>query len=220
MTHHFESELTELKEKLLIMSSHAATALQSATRALVERDNDIAEKVIADDCAIDALEVEIDEMSVRLLAMAPLATDLRLITMAMKICRDLERVGDESTTIARRCLELGVEPQLKPYIDIPRMARKAIEMLHEAMEAFVKRQPELARQVIPKDKEVDLINKQLHRELASFIIERPATISVCLNLMVISKCIERIADHAKNIAEEVVYLCEAKDIRHSQSRKD
>lgn len=218
MTHPFENDLVALKEKLLIMSSHAGSSLQTAIRALVERDNDLAQKVIQDDAILDKLEIEIDEMAIVLLSKAPLASDLRLITMAMKICRDLERVGDEATTIARRCVELGKEPQLKPYIDIPRMARMAHEMLHEAMDAFVRRDPERARQVIPRDREVDQINKQLHRELASFIIEKPGTLSVCLHLMVISKSIERIADHAKNIAEEVVYLYEARDIRHSVER--
>ena len=167
-----------------------------------------------DDNLIDHLEMEVDELAIQLLAKAPLATDLRLITIALKISRDLERVGDEATTIARRAVDLNNEPQLKAYVDIPRMATMAGEMLNTALDAFVQRDSTKARNVIPRDKDVDALNKQLHRELASFMIEQPATITRCLNLMVISKCIERIADHATNIAEEVVFLYEARDIRH------
>src|SRR6185369_3341335 len=126
-----------------------------------------------------------------------------------------ERVGDEATKIARRSVELSQEPPLKPYVDIPRMTRKGAEMMADALDAFVNSKPEKARAVIPRDREVDLLNKKLHRELASYMIERPATIRRCLNLMVISKSLERIADHATNVAEEVVYLYEAKDIRHT-----
>jgi phosphate transport system protein len=154
-------------------------------------------------------------MAINLLAKAPLARDLRLIAVAMKISHDLERVGDEATTIARRSLELSQEPQLKPYIDIPRMAKMALEMLDDALGAFIRGEPDKARAVIPRDKEVDVLNRQLHRELSSYMVEKPTTISRCLNLMVISKSLERIADHATNLAEEVVYLYEAKDIRHT-----
>jgi phosphate transport system protein len=158
----------------------------------------------------------LDELAIRLLALkGPVASDLRLITVAMKISHDLERVGDEATTIARRALELNKEPQLKPYVDIPRMAGIGLQMLKDALDAFVNRAPDRARTIIPRDKEVDAINKQLHRELVSFMIERPPTITRALNLMVVSKSLERIADHATNIAEEVVYIYEAQDIRHS-----
>jgi phosphate transport system protein len=118
-------------------------------------------------------------------------------------------------TIARRAIDLDTEPQLKPYVDLPRMATMSLEMLRDAISAFISREPDRARAVVPRDLEVDNLNRQLHRELSSFMVERPATISRCLNLMVISKCLERIADHATNIAEDVVYLYEAIDIRHS-----
>jgi phosphate transport system protein len=150
-----------------------------------------------------------------LLAKAPLATELRLITMAMKISQNLERVGDEAVTIARRAIDLNAEPQLKPYVDLPRMATMSLEMLRDAISAFINREPDKARAVVPRDKDVDDLNRQLHRELSSYMVERPATITRCLRLMVISKSIERIADHATNIAEDVVYLYEAKDIRHA-----
>ncbi|MCI0536447.1 MAG: phosphate signaling complex protein PhoU [Verrucomicrobiales bacterium] len=215
MTIQFEHELLELKEKLLLMASHAETAVTTAVKAVIERDDDLARRVKEDDSTIDRFEIEIDDIAIRLLAKAPLASDLRLITVAMKISQDLERVGDEATTIARRSLELSQEPQLKPYVDIPRMANIALSMLRDALDAFVNQNPGKARGVVPRDKEVDQLNKQLHRELVSFMVEKPDTITRCLNLMVISKSLERIADHATNIAEEVVYLYEAKDIRHT-----
>ena len=218
MTRHFDQDLAALKQKLLAMASHAESALSKGIKALVDRNDKLARQVIDDDSIIDQLEIEIDEMSIALLALqGPIASDLRLIAVAMKISHDLERVGDEATTVARRTIELSQEPQLKPYVDIPRMANLAMEMMDQGLDAFVNHNSEKARGVIPRDKEVDAINRQLHRELVSFMIEKPATITRCLNLMVISKSIERIADHAKNIAEEVVYLYEGRDIRHSKA---
>jgi phosphate transport system protein len=214
MTHYAE-ELTKLKESLLAMASYAETAVTQAMRALVERDDAIANKVEEDDNVLDQLEIEIDDTAIHLLAKAPLATDLRLITVAMKISQNLERVGDEAVTISRRAIDLNTEPQLKPYVDLPRMATMSLEMLREAITSFVNREPDRARTIIPRDQDVDDLNRQLHRELSSYMVERPATITRCLRLMVISKSIERIADHATNIAEEVVYLYEAKDIRHA-----
>jgi phosphate transport system protein len=189
-------------------------------RALVERDEALALKVQADDNILDRLEIEIDDTAIHLLTKAPLATDLRLITVAMKISLNLERVGDEAVTISRRALDLNAEPQLKPYIDLPHMATLSLEMLREALTAFVNREPDRARAVVPRDKDVDDLNRQLHRELSSYMVERPTTITRCLHLMVISKSLERIADHATNIAEEVVYLYEAKDIRHAGQKAD
>ena len=212
---HLDQELAALKEKLLTMASKAEAAVNNAIKALVDRDDDLARSVKEEDNAIDRLEIEVDEMAIGLLSTAPLDSDLRLITVAMKISHDLERVGDEATTISRRAVELSQEPQLKAYIDIPRMAKMALEMLGDALDAFVNANPEKARAVIPRDKEVDALNRQLHRELSSYMVERPTTITRCLNLMVISKSLERIADHATNVAEEVVYLYEAKDIRHT-----
>lgn len=214
MTHYAE-EVAQLKESLLAMASHAESAVTRAMRALVERDEAIAHQVEEDDNVLDQLEIAIDDTAIHLLAKAPLATDLRLITVGMKISQNLERVGDEAVTIARRAIELNTEPQLKPYVDLPRMATMSLEMLREAITAFINREPERARSVIPRDRDVDDLNRQLHRELSSFMVERPTTISRCLRLMVISKALERIADHATSVAEQVVYLYEAKDIRHS-----
>jgi phosphate transport system protein len=214
MTHYTE-EMNRLRESLLAMASHAESALTRSMRALVERDDLLAQSVLDDDNIIDQFEVEIDDIAIHLLAKAPVATDLRLITVAMKISQNLERVGDSAVTIARRAIDLDTEQQLKPYVDLPRMATMSLEMLRDAISAFINREPDRARAVVPRDTEVDNLNRQLHRELSSFMVERPANISRCLNLMVISKCLERIADHATNIAEDVVYLYEAIDIRHS-----
>ncbi len=215
---HYEAEIQALKDRLLGMASRAENAVNDAIQALVQRDDDLARSVRENDDAIDQLEKEIDEQAIRLLSKAPLATQLRLIVSTTKIARDLERVGDEATTISRRSIELGQEPQLKPYVDIPRMAQMATRMLDTALDAFVSGDTAKARAVIPCDKEVDALNRQLHRELASYMIERPANITRCLHLMAISKALERIADHAKNIAEDVVYLYEARDIRHAPTQ--
>ena len=218
MTKHFEDELAKFKETLLTMGSYAESAVSQAVQSLVERDDTLACRVQENDDLMDELEIEIDDLAISLLAKAPLASDLRLITVAMKISQNLERIGDEATTIARRAVELNQEPQLKPFIDIPRMAAIALGLLKEALDAFVRKEPEKARAIVPRDKEVDALNRQLYRELSGFMVENPATISRCLNLMTVSKSLERVADHAANIAEEVVYLCEARDIRHEIHR--
>jgi phosphate transport system protein len=209
-----DQELGMLKEKLLIMSSYAESAVSQAVQSVTERNDKLARQVQENDNIMDQYEIEIDDLAIHLLSQAPLATDLRLITVAMKISQNLERIGDEATTISRRAIELNQEPQLKAYLDIPHMASVALGMLKEALDAFVNKQPEKARAIIPRDKEVDAINRQLYRELSSFMVENPSTISRCLNLMTVSKSLERVADHATNIAQEVVYLCEARDIRH------
>ncbi len=217
MTHYAE-EMTRLKEDLLAMASHAEDAVARAMRALIERDDALSRKVEEDDNILDQFEIEIDDLAIHLLAKAPLATDLRFTTIAMKTSANLERIGDEAVTIARRAVELNTEPQLKAYVDLPRMAEMAMAMLHEAITALVNRDAEKARQVVASDSAVDDLNRQVHRELASFMVEKPATITRSLKLMVISKSLERIADHATNIAEQVVYLLEAVDIRHSEKK--
>src|SRR5438034_1674271 len=179
------------------MASHAEAAVNRAIKALLRRDDDLARRTKEDDCIIDQLEMDIDDSAIKLLAQQPTLLDLRLITMAMKISRDLERVGDEATTISRRCLELSREPPLKQQLDLPIMAALALEMLKESLDAFVHRAPAKARSVIPKDEEVDALNKRLHGELAKHMAEEPQTITRCLNLMVVSKSLERIAEDRK-----------------------
>ena len=218
MQTYFDDDLARFKEKLLLMGSYAESAVSQAVQSLVTRNDDLALKVQADDDLTDRLEIEIDELAINLLAKAPLASDLRLITVAMKISQNLERVGDEATTIARRATELSQEPPLKTFVDIPRMAGIALGLLKEALDSFVRKEPEKARAIVPRDKEVDSINRQIYRELSLCMTENPATIGRCLNLMTVSKSLERVGDHAANIAEEVVYLCEARDIRHEINR--
>jgi phosphate transport system protein len=214
MQKYFDDELAAFKEKLLTMGSYAESAVSQAVQAVTDRNDKLARQVQENDDIMDQFEIEIDDMAINLLAKAPLASDLRLITVAQKISQNLERVGDEATTIARRAVELNSEPALTAHIDIPRMAGLALGLLKESLDAFVNKQAEKARAVVPRDKEVDAINRQLQRELTGYMMENPATISRCLNLMTVSKSLERVADHAANIAEEVVYLCEARDIRH------
>jgi phosphate transport system protein len=215
MEHHFESGLDALKQRLLTMAAHAETAVNEALRALAERDYELALQVKDNDRLVDQFEMEIDEMAIHLLSKAPLATDLRFVMVAMKISQNLERVGDEATKIAKRARDLSQEPPLKLQLDLPRMARLALDMLKTSLDAFVNRDPAAARSVIPRDKEVDALNRQINRELAQHMMEHRDTILRCLNLITVSKSLERIADHAKNVAEEIVYLCEAQDIRHS-----
>jgi phosphate transport system protein len=212
---HLEQELSALKDRLLTMASHAEAAVKQAIDAIANRNYDLAIRVRAGDAVIDRFEVEVDEMAIRLLAKAPLAGDLRFIAVTMKISQNLERVGDEATKIAKRARDLSQEPPLKLVVVIPQLADLALKMLRTALDAFVNRDTGAARALIPQDKQVDALNKEIHRQLANQMIEDPATIARSLNLMVVAKSLERIADHAKNVAEEVVYLCEAEDIRHS-----
>ncbi|HTV42707.1 MAG TPA: phosphate signaling complex protein PhoU [Candidatus Sulfotelmatobacter sp.] len=204
-----------LKQKMLTMASHAETAVNDAIQALQQRDSDLALQVKEKDRLIDQYEVEIDDLVIQLLTRAPLARNLRFVTSAMKISQDLERIGDEATKIAKRARDLAQEPPVKIILELPRMAGLALEMLKNALDAFVNRDSAAARAVIPRDKEVDALNKQVHNTLAQHMVEYPDTIARCLHLMVVSKSLERIADHATNVAEDVVYLCEAQDIRHS-----
>jgi len=202
-----------------MMASHAEAAVNRAVKALMRRDDDLARRTKEDDTVIDRFEMEIDETALRLLATQPSPGDLRLITLAMKISHELERVGDEATTISRSCLELSREAPLRHSVEIPRLASQALELLKESLDAFVKRDPNRARAVIPRDEPVDALNKELKRELAAYMAEHPDTINRCLNLMVVAKSLERIADHATNIAEMVVYLYEGRDIRHAKVKR-
>lgn len=211
-----EKEISGLKEKLLGMGALVENQVERSIKSLVDRDNDLARDVINVDHEVNRLEVEIDEECIRLLALRqPEAGDLRFITTAMKIVTDIERIGDLGVDVAERALELNEEPLLKPYIDIPRMARAAEQMLKNALDAFVNRDAELARKVLGADDFVDDLNKQIFRELLTFMIEDARTISRAIRISYISKYLERVADHATNIAEMVVYLVEGKIIRHT-----
>ncbi len=215
MENHFEIGIENLRQKLLVMASHTEASVNQAVLALMQRNHDLALRVKADDEIIDRCEVEIDELAIQLLTKAPLATNLRLVMVAMKISQDLERIGDEATKIAKRARDLSQEPPVKIQLDLPRMAARALAMLKAALDAFVHHDPVAARSVIPQDKEVDALNKQIHAALVQYMVETPDAISRCLHWMVAAKSLERIADHATNIAEDVVYLWEAQDIRHT-----
>jgi phosphate transport system protein len=215
MENHFETGIEKLRQKLLVMASHTEKAVNDAVQALTQRDHDLALRVKADDDVIDKCEVEIDDLAIQLLTKAPLATNLRLVTVAMKISQDLERIGDEASKIAKRARDLSQEPPVKIQLDLPRMAARALDMLKAALDAFVHHDASAARAVIPRDKEVDAFNKEIHAALVQHMVENPDTISRCLHWMVAAKSLERIADHATNIAEDVVFLYEAQDIRHT-----
>jgi len=213
---HFEHDLSVLKQRLLVMASYAENAVNRAVESLRNRDDALAHKVKEDDTVLDGLELELDELAIGLLAQAPLASDLRLITVAMKITQNLERVGDEATKIAKRACDLNQDPPLKMAVAIPQLAERAVRMLRNALDAFVSGNTAAARALIAEDKEVDALNKQILAQLEAVMAESPQNIKRCLNLMVVSRSLERVADHAKNVAEEAVYLREAVDIRHSQ----
>ena len=220
MKRFFDTELETFRSHLLLMGEKSMEQVRQALKALVEGNIALADQVIAADDEIDQLEMSIDDEAIRYMNLrAPIATELRLVIVGMKASHDLERVGDEATSIAKRAVKLAAEPPLKPYVDIPRMANIALEMLRDALDCFLNGDEEKAKAVVRRDSEVDSINKQLYRELTSYMIERPQSISRALELMFISKSIERIADHATNIAEEMVFLAHAKDIRHSDELK-
>jgi phosphate transport system protein len=215
MENHFETGIENLRQQLLVMASHTEKSIGEAVQALMQRDHDLALRVKADDDVIDQFEVEIDEMAILLLTKAPLASDLRLVTGAMKISQNLERIGDEASKIAKRARDLALEPPVKIQLDIPRLTTLSLAMVKAALDSFVQRDPDAARALIPRDQEVDALNKQIHQQLAEHMMAHPDTVARCLHWIVAAKSLERIADHAKNIAEEVVYLCDAQDIRHT-----
>jgi phosphate transport system protein len=216
MPRHFHEELEALKQTLLAMGGLVEDQIRRVMRALLERDDAIAQEVIERDRQVNAYDVEVDEQCVSLLALhQPAAGDLRFITTAMKIVTDLERIGDQAVNIAQRVLELNREPRLKPYIDLPRMAERAQRMVKESLDAFVARDTALARQVCGEDAEVDALKEQIFRELLTFMMEDPRTIPRAIRVILISRFMERVADHATNIAEMVVYLVEGKMVRHT-----
>ncbi len=216
MQRHFHEELEALKQTLLAMGGLVEDQIRRVMRALLERDDVLAQEVIDRDQQVNAYDVEVDETCVSLLALhQPTAGDLRFITTAMKIVTDLERIGDQAVNIAQRVLELNREPQLKPYIDLPRMAEKAQHMVKESLDAFVARDTALARKVCAEDADVDALKEQLFRELLTFMMEDPKTIPRAIRLILISRFMERVADHATNIAEMVIYLVDAKMVRHT-----
>jgi phosphate transport system protein len=211
----YEEELKRLREEILYMGGLVEDQIQKAVKSLVDRDSELAQIIIERDHEVNRLDVEIDDLCIRLLALhQPAGKDLRFITTGLKITTDLERIGDMSVNLSERALELNQEPQLKPYIDIPRMARIAQRMIRESLDAFVREDTDLALKVCKDDEEIDQLNSQIFREVISFMIEDPHTINRAMKISSISKYLERMADHATNIAEMVIFMVKGKSIRH------
>ncbi len=213
--HHYEEGLQALKNRLLTMGALVEERVHEAVVALIERRVDVAEKIIVGDQEINDLQMEIDDRCLKLIALQqPIASDLRLITAAMKINADLERIGDQAVNVAQNALEILRQPPLRPLIDIPRMADIAEAMTRDSLDAFVRKDADLARSVLARDDEADRLKDQVFRVLLTYMMADPGTIERALGLILVSRNLERIADHATNIAEDVIFLVEAKDVRH------
>jgi len=211
----FEEQLGQLRTAVLEMGGLVEEQIGQAVRALIQRDEALARATIERDHTVNRFDVEIDDLSLKLLALRqPAARDLRLITTALKITTDLERIGDMATHIAERAIELAAEVPIKPYIDIPRMADVARDMLRRSLDAFVREDTELALSVCLADDTIDQLHEQLFRELLSYMVENPATVSRAMRLLFVSKYLERVGDHATNIAEMVIFMVKGRSIRH------
>ncbi|MEQ1862314.1 MAG: phosphate signaling complex protein PhoU [Chthoniobacteraceae bacterium] len=220
MSQYWEQHLSAIREQLLMMSGLAERNLSVAMRALIERDDQLCEVVEEEDTQIDQLEIHIDEMVVTYISThGAIARDCRLLLAASKIGSNLERIGDQATTIARRARDLNKEPLLKPLIDIPLMAEIASEMLRDSITAFVESDGELAVEIVARDRSVNDLNRQVAREMTAEMQGNPKAITRAINLLTIAKALERVADHATNIAEEAFYLARGEDIRHEHSLK-
>jgi len=214
-TTHFQDELEQLKARLLEMGGLAEDRTRSAVRALVDRDHALVEKVLVSDAAINQLHIEIDDRCFKLLALhQPMAVDLRAIVAAVKINTDLERVGDLAINIAEAVARYLQHPPVKELIDIPRMAQIAQDMLRDALDAFVRRDTALAQKVLDADDALDALKTQVFRELLTYMLQDPQKIEPSLDLILVSRHLERIGDHATNIAEDVIFMVSARDVRH------
>jgi phosphate transport system protein len=216
----YEEELRGLRAGLLKMGGLAERQIAEAIDSLVNRNTGQARETIERDVEVNRMDTDMDERCIRLLALhQPAASDLRFITTGLKITTDLERIGDNAVNICERAIELNQEPQLKPYIDIPRMAEIAQTMVKDSLDAFMRDDTTLAEEVIDRDDEVDALNYQIYRELLSYMAEDPQTIARATRILFVSKYLERIADHATNIAEMVVYMVKGRTIRHMEKKK-
>ena len=217
----FEAELKELREKLLTLGGLVEQAIARSVRSLTERDTPLARQVVDDDRRVNRLEVDIDELCLRVLALRqPAASDLRFITLALKIVTDLERIGDLAVNIAERAEQLNTMPPLKPWADIPRMAMLAERMLKQALDAFVAADSASARDVVHADEEVDELYHHVFRELVDMMAQKPEITTRAMNVLFVAKHLERIADHATNVAEMVIFYVEGRDVRHPGSRRE
>ena len=218
---HFQSELEQLKARLLEMGGLAEEQVRLAVRGLVERDRALIDRVIGGDGPLNALHIEVDNRCFTLLALyQPMAVDLRAIVAAVKINTDLERVGDLAINIAEAARQYATHPPVKKLIDIPRMAAIAQGMLRDALDAFVRRDTTLAQHVLDEDDALDTLKTQIFRELLTYMLQDPGTIEPALDLILVSRHLERIGDHATNVAEDVIFMVSAKDVRHHASESD
>jgi phosphate transport system protein len=218
---HFEIELQALKNRLLRMGALVEERVHGAMQALMERRLEAAESIIVGDAEVNDMQIEIDDRCLKLLALQnPMASDLRLITAAMKINADLERIGDQAVNIAENAVKVAALPPLRPMIDLPRMAEIAEGMTRDSLDAFVRRDASLARDILSRDDEVDQLKDQIFRVLLTHMMADPGTIERALGLILVSRNLERIADHATNIAEDVIFVVEAKDVRHHHEERE
>ena len=218
---HFQEELDVLKSRLLEMGGLAEQRVRRAVQGLAEREHDLIESVLIGDEPINALQLEIDDRCLKLLALhQPMATDLRAVMAAVKINTDLERVGDLAVNIAEAAKRYAMHPPVKKLIDIPKMADLAQAMLRDALDSYVKRDMALARQVLHQDDSLDALKTQIFRELLSFMLKDPSTIEAALDLILVSRHLERIGDHATNVAEDVIFMVSARDVRHNAPEPD
>jgi len=221
MERHFDEELKGLRQKLLFMADTAQEMIGLAVKALVDREKEFTEKVFALEEIVNRTEIEIEEEVLRLMALRqPIAGDLRLLTAILKINNDLERVADQAVNISETVVYLLKEPPLKPLINIPKMAALAQKMIKNSLEAFVDENPSLAQEVCREDDEVDLLNEQVFRELLTYMMEDPKSITRAVDLILVSRNLERIADHATNISEDVIFIVEGKNIKHHLQEND
>lgn len=218
---HFQEELGRLKERLLAMGGLAEERLRGAIRAIMERDPDLATEVVESDEPVNQLHIEIDSRCFKLIALhQPVAGDLRSIVAGLKINTDLERVGDLAVNIAEAVRRYLQHPPVKELVDIPRMADIAQAMLRDALDAYVRQDVELAQKVLDEDDALDRLKTQVFRELLTFMLEKPSTIEPALDLILISRHLERVGDHATNIAEDVIFIVSARDVRHHPPPED
>lgn len=221
MERHRDQDLEQIRKTLLRMGGVVERQIREAMQALVERDALRADAVIRMDDEVDDLQKEIDAQCSRMLALQqPMATDLRFLVATMKITTDLERMGDSAVNVAQAVAVLNEEPPLKPYIDLPRLAQITQEMVRDSLDSFVRRDARQALDVCKRDDEVDALYKQMFRELVTYMIEDPKNITRALHLLLIARNYERIADHATNIGEDVVFYVEGRDVRHSGGEAD
>lgn len=215
MERHFEHDLERLKERLLVMASFAERAVHQSVQAVFEKSENLANRVLEEEPAINEMQIEIDDRVMQLVALqAPMAVDLRFILCASRINNDLERIGDQAVNIVQSALRILRHPQVKPYVDLPRMSELAEGMVRESLNALVHGDADLAKSVLIRDDEVDRLRDQIFRELLTYMMENSAVVFPAFELVLITKNLERIGDHATNIAEDVIYMVAGRDVRH------